>query len=331
MRSLTILCVISTIAAGCLEPEEATPPTTLEQHYAVSECGGFADIRESLPAGDYCGAERLLWSYDAATETLELSDTRVSLNCCGDRAVELEVVDGNFVVTETDAPGEEGRCYCTCVFDFSLTATGVAEGTIPLRIEREVTDGIAGAGVVWQGVVDLSAGSGEVEIDTGDVDGTCEGAAEEVVVEESVVSECGGFEASLDPPDWGSGDYCAAEQLRWTYDGQASTIELSNERVLLNCCGERSVDLEMVAGTLVITETDAPDGEGGRCSCTCVFDFAATASGIAGGSLPARLVRDVTDAAGGPVVVWEGSLDLSAGSGDVVTSTEDAGGFCETP
>ena len=78
----------------------------------------------------------------------------------------------------------------------------------------------------------------------------------------------------------------------------------------------------------VVAETDAPTSGGGRCDCLCVFDFALTASDIPVGRIPLRLTRHVTDEGGAPSVVWEGEIDLGAGSGSVVLDTTDAGMWC---
>ncbi len=139
------------------------------------------------------------------------------------------------------------------------------------------------------------------------------------------VSECGGF-GPVEDYDSG-GDYCAAEVLSWRYDAEAGTLDLSDERVLLNCCGDHSVEAAADGDLVVVTETDAPESGAGRCDCLCVFDFALTLEGVEAGPLALRIVRDVTDE-GGPATVWEGTLDLGAGEGSVVLSDEDVGMWC---
>jgi hypothetical protein len=139
------------------------------------------------------------------------------------------------------------------------------------------------------------------------------------------VSECGGFEAEVEYDS--GGDYCDAQTLHWTYDPAAGTLELSDDRVVLNCCGDHSVAIAEEDGVYVVTETDAPQDGMGRCDCMCVFDFALSAEGVPAGSIALRLVLDETDS-GGPRTTFEGELDLSAGAGEVVVSDEDAGPWC---
>jgi len=65
------------------------------------------------------------------------------------------------------------------------------------------------------------------------------------------ISECGGFQNSLfqdSNSDTGPAPrkYCDAEVLAWEYDETTGIIRFSNNRVLLNCCGERSIQTAMV-------------------------------------------------------------------------------------
>jgi len=329
MRTRNALFVTMTIAVlacwGCeTEPVEAGDPPVLTQQPMISDCGGFeVEVVDSY-SGDYCAAERLSWTYDAATETLELLDSRALLNCCGEHSIEIQLVDGEYVIRETDAPdGGGGRCDCMCVFDFSLSVAGIPAGNLPIRVERHVTDEGAAPVVLHRGALDLAAGSGEVVLSDESAELWCEGPTEEVSYSDEV-SDCGGFP---EPEEYDSGDYCDAQVLGWAFDAAEGTLALTDSRVLLNCCGDHSMGIELVDGVYVITETDAPDGGGGRCDCLCVFDYAMTVDGLAAGTIAVRLVLDVTDG-GGAVVAWEGDLDLSAGAGEVVVSDEDAGMWC---
>jgi len=165
---LVAVVLVSAAWVGCLT-EEQEDPSILVQHQAISDCGGFDEtsFEESDGAGDaeYCAAERLNWTYDAATETLDLVDARAVLNCCGERSVELELVDGIYVVRETDAAEGAGRCDCMCVFDLALTVEGLSGGVIPVRIERHETDVAAAPQVIWEGELDLLAAAGSAVLD----------------------------------------------------------------------------------------------------------------------------------------------------------------------
>lgn len=145
----------------------------------------------------------------------------------------------------------------------------------------------------------------------------------------SQLSECGGFERpDAAPTVLPLPAYCDAEVLTFTHAG--GTLSLSNERVLLNCCGDHSMTVRLEEGTYVVTEIDAPEAAAGgaRCGCMCVFDFAVEAGPIAAGTIAVRLVRDVTDDDAAPWVVWEGDLDLTAGSGTITVDTSSVEGWC---
>jgi hypothetical protein len=105
---------------------------------------------------------------------------------------------------------------------------------------------------------------------------------------------------------------CAGEEMRWSHDATAGVLKLDDGRVQLNCCGQRSVHVERVDNVLEVTERDAPDGAG-RCASMCAFDLSTSISDVPSGEVFVKLLRDVTDEGGSPVLVWQGSLDLSKG------------------
>jgi hypothetical protein len=182
-KTMVVVAMIGAVGLACMDADPADPGL-LTQQQAISDCGGFEGSGTVSAGGeggdeygdDYCAAELLDWTYDAQTETLELTDLRALLNCCGDRTLSMELVDGVYVVTETDAPeGLGGRCLCMCVFDLRLSVEGLPEGVVPVRLERVVTDEAAAPTVLWSGELDLSLGAGEAEIDGTPAEGWCGG------------------------------------------------------------------------------------------------------------------------------------------------------------
>lgn len=148
-----------------------------------------------------------------------------------------------------------------------------------------------------------------------------------------LISECGGFVAGgtgakIPQPD--PATYCDAERLLWNYDASSKTLGLTNARIQLNCCGDHSVKVDKDGDTVVFTEVDAPK-DGSRCKCECVFDYAADVSTLESGMTALRIVRNVTDAQPATEIVWEGTLDLSAGMGEVIVSTDSAAPWCVPP
>ena len=154
------------------------------------------------------------------------------------------------------------------------------------------------------------------------------------------VSECGGFKAhaatELAPAPQ---SYCDAEVLRWTYDKGAGKLAFANDRVNLNCCGERVMKLAEVNGIYEIRETDGPEQittasgtSEARCHCMCVFDLEVEAQQIPPGPVQVKLVREITDSNEPAATVYSGTLDLSTGGGLVVVDGSpvmmDASGRC---
>jgi hypothetical protein len=142
-------------------------------------------------------------------------------------------------------------------------------------------------------------------------------------VQRPEVSTCGGFGALTKSPLDQPADYCGAERLLWAYSSATSTLNLGDYRAVLNCCGERTVDVVIQDGVYVVTETDAPEGVDGRCFCECVFDLTVEVDGVAAGDVALRLQRVTTDAVQTtPVLLWEGTLSVQDGTGmETIDST----------
>lgn len=178
-RKLFTLSTISlfVLGLGCGGYTTELESGITQQQDRISECGGFEKAGDHLFGGpeNYCDAEVLHWQYVPESQTLHLADARVLLNCCGDHTMTIKEVEGVYVVTETDDPEDGwGRCHCMCVFDYTMSAVGLAEGVIQLKIVREVSDWPEGSGDVWEGELDLSEGSGAIVIDDEtDVTGWC--------------------------------------------------------------------------------------------------------------------------------------------------------------
>ncbi len=160
------------------------------------------------------------------------------------------------------------------------------------------------------------------------VDGHC---IDNALVQDDKVSACGGFESSGGSLFGDPLPYCAAEVLHWRYQAAGQTLKLADARVLLNCCGDHSLSVEFKDGVYLFTETDAPEDGWGRCSCMCVFDFTVEVEGIAAGIIQAKIVRVVTDDPGWSKDVWEGLIDLSDGSGQVVIDDSSVDPWCTEP
>ncbi len=172
--------------------------------------------------------------------------------------------------------------------------------------------------------------------------------ATDLIPQTFAVSKCGGFDSKANKAKTYTTKklpklaYCDAEVLQWTYDAVTGELKLSNNRIPLNCCGDRSMKVKEQNGTYVLTETDKPEmittkqgTSGARCGCMCVFDMSVAAQKVAPGVIKAKLVRHVTDSSSGAQNVWSGSIDLSAGSGTVVVDKSpvgmDASGVCDQP
>ena len=187
MMTIVRFALLLSLVVGQLvacDPGDPSDDANLVQQAATSDCGGFLQVNDQgslkVPEGDpatYCEAERLLWTYDAATQSLSVSNNRILLNCCGDHSMHVTLQGGVYVFTETDAPEfADARCGCMCVFDYAVDVSPLPADVIPIRIVRNVTDSGSGPEVVYEGDLDLSAGAGEVEIDPTDVEPWCSGA-----------------------------------------------------------------------------------------------------------------------------------------------------------
>jgi len=153
------------------------------------------------------------------------------------------------------------------------------------------------------------------------------------LTQEARVSECGGFETAGQALEVEEMSYCDAEVLQWRYEAQLQRLTLTNTRVLLNCCGEHSMDAQLEGSILIVTETDAPEQAGllpggARCDCMCVYDYELDVGNLAEGTIEIELVREVTDAEAGPDTVWIGVIDLAAGHGGIVLDETEVEPWC---
>lgn len=153
--------------------------------------------------------------------------------------------------------------------------------------------------------------------------------------QEELISERGGFaEAQLRLAGEDERDYCAAEVLRARYDATADILRVSNARVMLNCCGQRSLRVERsggpTGGALDITLRDEPAPDTGRCEPGCAYDLAVGALAAPSSPVTVRLRREITDAPGGPALIWEGEVDPAAAPQAVVLDAAPAARGCGT-
>ena len=172
MRAEIVYAILALMASAC---GDFTGSNITNQQYETSPCGGFSTTQGFRSDRAYCDAEVLRFQYDASRGRLELTDSRVLLNCCGLRSFGLSQVGDVFVATETDLPdfdqtdSVEGRCRCNCAIDFRLRAEAIPSGVLPFRLDRAIFEQ-GETHVIYQGELDLSAGTGEIVIDDQPID-----------------------------------------------------------------------------------------------------------------------------------------------------------------
>ncbi|WP_234023382.1 hypothetical protein [Sorangium cellulosum] len=150
------------LLGACLEAEPA-------QTGSVSEAGGFVEPERRLALDgeeSYCGAEVLRWRYDRASASLKIADSRLLLNCCGQRAMHVERIDSIYEITERDEPDATSRrCDSVCAFDFAVAIPEVSPGKVYVRLLRDVVDAQGSAELIWQGEIDVRKSAGEIVLD----------------------------------------------------------------------------------------------------------------------------------------------------------------------
>ena len=160
----------------------------------------------------------------------------------------------------------------------------------------------------------LPAGCGtepEVDDNFGWLIGGCIGQAE------ALVEQTSGYDTTCKPeallPE--EIDYCT-EKIFWEYNQANRTLQLVHGPVALNCCGVRYVNSGVAEEFYTILEMDEP-GEY-RCRCMCDTFYSVCIRNVPETLLPIRIFLHVTDETSQPADVWEGELDLSEGSGQIV-------------
>ena len=168
-----LLIVLFTLACDSRSPLQTADKTDKisVQNSHVSDCGGFnspskrtgSDIFFSRDDSTYCDAERLQWLYDENAQTLEVMNSRVFLNCCGEHEI-TAVNDNNIIVIKENDQlvNGKGRCRCMCVYDFFIEISGISPGIITLKLDMTVDDITVNK---WEGKIDIGKGNGVIIID----------------------------------------------------------------------------------------------------------------------------------------------------------------------
>lgn len=145
------------------------------------------------------------------------------------------------------------------------------------------------------------------------------------------ISGCGGFvEAKqVEGDDEVDDPWCADEVLSWTYDATEGSVEFENQNVLLNCCGHHEIKIIFYGHieTYVIDEVDSSGFPFLRCMCMCFYDFRIKLPNMSPKNIHLQLYRHVTDSAD-RYMVWEGEVDLAAGSGTELINEQL--GWCDS-
>ena len=123
----------------------------------------------------------------------------------------------------------------------------------------------------------------------------------------SRISGCGGFNDSL--KRWAADDI--TETVIWSYDAESVTLRVLDSGVILNCCGEHAIEVQVDDAVITISESDM-EPETGRCRCECRYDFAIDITGLSAGEYTLIVKRAIDEESR---VLVETVIDLTAPSG----------------
>lgn len=298
---------------------DTVTPAGIGMNPEVSECGGFVAAAKVPADESECGTDVLQWSVDPETGVISFVNAGVELNCCGIHSITVTREGDVFVITEIDEPESvDGRCFCTCLFDFAVDMPGVDTTSISVRIDRVISDQATPVTTAWEGEIDLTPGEGEVVIEENV--GLCPVPVN--IGLNPQFSGCGGF---LPVRAAGATD-CGDETLQWVVNSESATVTLVNSNIWLNCCGTHTMSIFDSDGVYTLAEVDEPENGVTRCKCMCLFDYSMELPGLFVGPVDIRITRFVSDSGDPTTVIWEGTIDLSAETGEVIIKTDV--GYC---
>jgi hypothetical protein len=210
---------------------------------AVSDCGGFGAMDDS-PVD--LSLECMEYSFEGGT--LKLRHVNAGFNCCGAKSAQVTVADGEIRIVESE---EQNPCDCECLFDLDMEVVNLPAGTYRIL----VTGSLGGLDFV----VDLAAQPSGSYCEKRDRYPWHPGEPRGWL---NAVSDCGGFgeEAIV-------GANSSEECMRYSIDG--NTLWLRHGNAGFNCCGEKSAQVTVTDGEILIAESE----EGAPCMCECLFDL----------------------------------------------------------
>ena len=143
-------------------------------------------------------------------------------------------------------------------------------------------------------------------------------------VEENVrVSGCRGFDNS-NTVSLKSVQRCD-QSIIWKYNNQEGVLNIVNQDIMLNCCGEHDVRIEKGYKSIKYIMIDNPENDA-RCGCSCLFDYSADVKIDLEDGITLAVFTDIAEDEG-LKEVWEGRINLSEGSGAIVIK-ERSGDDC---
>jgi hypothetical protein len=127
------LLVFAIILISCEKSQGDSQSMPIEGE--VVSYTGCKEFKSTLQSGDYNSSTSCVtYTYDSKSKKLSLKHINAGFNCCpGILYCNIQLSGDSIIITEFE---EAQQCYCNCLFDLNIIATGVERENYIIKFDE---------------------------------------------------------------------------------------------------------------------------------------------------------------------------------------------------